>query len=213
LTDINDVRNGLLLSLHIHKYFGLGIFGFLKTPNFALSDDDVPPSPGPICGPQSNTPGRFILQHFIEQPNVAATSSFRHNQNARQPIDMNNFPPPVLIDMWYGCAALKQWGDTSIINTIWSSMESRYYDGLGRGYDSGKDRSNKPEEKLTERGIRTRKRENRTQSRSHLSTMEDAFDILMILSRKPEHRDQDDLPSTQEENLSRDKVNAWLQAQ
>ena len=30
LTDVNDVRNGLLLYHPIYKYFGLGIVGFLK---------------------------------------------------------------------------------------------------------------------------------------------------------------------------------------
>ncbi|KAF9519399.1 hypothetical protein BS47DRAFT_31070 [Hydnum rufescens UP504] len=46
IDDINDVRIGLVLCNALHRKFEVGQVAFLKTPNFALSDNDIPPSPG-----------------------------------------------------------------------------------------------------------------------------------------------------------------------
>jgi len=42
ISNINDVRNGLLLGVTIHNAFRRGRIAFLKTPNFAMSTSDVP---------------------------------------------------------------------------------------------------------------------------------------------------------------------------
>jgi hypothetical protein len=104
----------------------------------------VPPSPRPICGPQTNAQGRFILHHFREQlDNDFATIFYPHNQNARQPAGAKIFPPDVLVDMWYGCAALLQWGMNETIDKIRHSVESEYYDNVNsngeddNGWDGG----------------------------------------------------------------------------
>jgi hypothetical protein len=83
----------------------------------------MPPSPNPIRGPQTNALGRFILYHFREH-NDFATIFYPHNQNARQPAGANVFPPDVLVDMWYGCAALLQWGMNETVDRIRHSVES-----------------------------------------------------------------------------------------
>ena len=193
-----------------------------------MSDDDIPPSPLPVCGSQSNPPGRLILQHFIEQSHRTATLSYPHNQDARQPTDMNNFPPPVITDMLYGCAALLRWGNDQTASTIGSSVRSSYYDSVGlRGegpsgdrdldgvHDSYRDKKSQPKDKFTELGPRTKKQANRTKFGPQLKTMNDALDLLMMLSYKLESRNQDseDTSPSQEENLSRDKVSEWLQNQ
>jgi hypothetical protein len=101
----------------------------------------VPPSPRPVRSPQTNAQGRFILHHFREQlDNDFATIFYPHNQNARQPAGTNIFPPDVLVDMWYGCAALLQWGMNETVDKIQHSVESEYYDNVnsnGEDYNGG----------------------------------------------------------------------------
>ena len=62
--------------------------------------------------------------------NDFATTFYPHNQNARQPAAENVFLPDVLVDMWYGCAALLQWGIHETVDQIQDSVESEYYDNV-----------------------------------------------------------------------------------
>ena len=107
-----------------------------------MEDTDVPPSPGPIRGltRRLTQRGRFILQHF-KQDNF--TMQFApHNQNARFPGDMSNFPNAVIMVMFYGCAVLLQWGMPQATDVIQSTVESSYHNEKLRdssGEDSGED--------------------------------------------------------------------------
>ena len=104
-----------------------------------MSERDVPPSPRPILGPPSASPGRFTLQHFRQLDDYTTFNS-PNNQDARLPADMSQFPPPIIVDMHYGCAAILQWGTAETSAAIWTSVESVYYDKDG-GRSSERDNS------------------------------------------------------------------------
>jgi hypothetical protein len=100
-----------------------------------MADTNVPPSPGPILGPPSGSHGRFILQHFTPQDDYTARNS-PHNQDARLPADMSQFPPNIIVDTFYGCAAFLQWGTPQASEAIVSSTQDLYYDVTRSGEDS-----------------------------------------------------------------------------
>jgi len=62
--------------------------------------------------------------------NDFATTFYPHNQNAQQPAGANVFLPDVLVDMWYRCTALLQWGINETVDKIRHSVESEYYDNI-----------------------------------------------------------------------------------
>jgi hypothetical protein len=191
-----------------------------------LLDEDVPPSPGPIRGQQTNGSGRFILRHFVEQLDDVAQMFYPHNQNARQPADIDDFPPPVLLEMWYGCAAVLRWGVQLTINTIWSSVGGHYYDidddapgddgapgddDLNGGDNSDRESLTPPKGKETAQSSRGQGKEGHTQSGSPLNTMGEAMEFLMLLWAHPRSGHRAGPSSTQEKkDQSRDKVDAWL---
>jgi len=204
--------------------FGRGHVAFLKTPNFALSDDDIPPSPGPILGSPSASPGRFVLQDFKEQEYLPKFPV--HNQDARQPADMSMFPPPIITDMHYGCAAILQWGISGSLDAISSSAKSFYYDTAGSegknssGTDAGDEKEeghrSQPKEE-TPRSIRAAKwaSRNRAASTKHQRGIGEALDILMMISESRQQRVgvEGAQSSTEERSLhdSEEKVTSWLQ--
>lgn len=178
----------------------------MKDPNFALSEQDVPPSTGPIRGPQSASPGRFTLQHFRQLDEYTIRNSL-HNQDARLPPNMNQFPPPIIVDMYYGCAAILQWGIDQSSAAIWSSVESSYYDNTG----SERESSSKREDTEPPWDIRAKKWADQrfAQAGSQLNTMDKAMDLVIILwsQQGPGHREEP------QENFCRERVDAWLRAQ
>jgi len=130
--------------------------------------------------------------------------------------------------MYYGCAAILQWGITESSAAIWSSVESSYYDNTGSGRESSSERDDADGEDdagggddtdggdatETPRDIRAKRwtNRNRTQSGSHLNTIDEAMDLVMLLWSQPGpgHREE---PSSTQEDFRRERVNAWLQAQ
>jgi hypothetical protein len=168
-----------------------------------MGDDDVPLSPRPIHGPPRVSPGRFILQHLAPQED-AIEQIFPHNQDARLPADMSQFPPPVIIDMLYGCAALSQWGIPQTIKAI---------DLLAKpSFDIAKAaRSPRPSIEAP-RPKRAKKQAGRHCDQSERPiTMDKAMDLISILWSRSCPQPQEEPPPTQD--MCRDRVNAWLQTQ
>jgi hypothetical protein len=141
---------------------------------------------------------------------------------------MNQFPPPIIVDMYYGCAAMLQWGIADSSAAIWSSVESSYYNntGSGRGSSSrrddededddadGGDETDGGEATETPRDIRAKKWADRkhVQFGSQLETIDEAMDLVILLWSQPGsgHREE---PSPVQEDFLRERVDAWLQAQ
>lgn len=185
-----------------------------------MSEQDVPPSAGPIRGPQSASPGRFTLQHFRQLDEYTIRNS-PHNQDARLPPDMNQFPPPIIVDMYYGCAAILQWGIGQSSAAIWSSVESLYYSNTGSERESSSKREDADGEgdadvKDTEPpwDIRAKKwADGRlAQAGSQLNTMDKAMDLVILLWSQPGPGHREEPPPTQED-FRRERVDAWLRTQ
>ncbi|KAF9519398.1 hypothetical protein BS47DRAFT_31129 [Hydnum rufescens UP504] len=142
---------------------------------------------------------------------------------------MTTFPPPVIVDMFYGCAAVSKWGFKESTEVVWSSVRSLYYDnvGSGSGNSPGRDYSrgggnikskypDPPEEKETSRSIRAKKRPDRDHGISSLRAarkrMEEAMDLVMLLwaQSRPAQNEKETL--TQVSSVQ-DKVTLWLQTQ
>jgi hypothetical protein len=189
-----------------------------------MNDDDIPPSPGPILGPPSASPGRFILQHFTPQHEYIVSQS-PHNQDARLPADMSQFPPPIIVDMFYGCAAVLRWGIPQAADAIELSMGPLYYDetGSGESNSSGEagdgtddiEAARSPTPVETPRSKRAKAWASRhcDQSEPRLRTIDEAMDLVMLLWSRSGPKHQEELPPTQEEDSRQDRVHAWLQTQ
>lgn len=189
-----------------------------------MNDNDVPPSPGPILGPPSASPGRFILQHFTPQHEYVVHQS-PHNQDARLPADMSQFPPPIIVDMFYGCAAVSRWGIPQASAAIQLSVGSLYYDetGSGESNSSGGARDGEsdieaacsPTPVETPQSKRAKRWASRhcDQTEPRLNTIDEAMDLVMLLWFRSGPKHQEKPPTTQEEDVRRDRVHAWLQTQ
>ncbi|KAF5384121.1 hypothetical protein D9615_003273 [Tricholomella constricta] len=212
IDDINDVRNGLLIWVALYKHLGWGEIAFLKTPNFAMNDDDVPPSPLPIPGPPSASPGRFILQHFVPLYEAIETHA-PHNQDARLPADMNQFPPPTILDMFYGCTTVLRWKTIGAGKYIESLAGPQYYDKAGsglltRGEDDVIEAAGSPtlvEESPRSRRAKARASRHCDQSETGLRTIEEAMDFVSLLWMRSAPKRQEMPPSTEEEDLRRER--------
>lgn len=126
INDINDTRNGLLLISLLHRPFGAGELAFLKTPNFALTVDDIPYHP-----PQEESPAsRLTLQYFVDLPllGVVIPDIAPHNSDARQPQDTSKWPPAIIVDLFYATAALNAWSPQSFIKYVRERSRDAYYD-------------------------------------------------------------------------------------
>lgn len=143
LNDINDTRNGILLALQLHRSFGASEVAFLQTPNFAMTVNDVylvmqptAPAVGFAIQP-SAADSRLTFQHFNNH-DVAVALLAPHNSDARQS-DSNEWPPPLIFDVAYGCAALKTWGVPGFINLARQRTKDIYYDYDDNGDDENGD--------------------------------------------------------------------------
>jgi hypothetical protein len=102
-----------------------------------LTVDDIPYNP-PIS---VNSPtSRLTLQHFVVDdllgpvlPTIAP-----RNSDARQPEDTTEWPPAVIVDLFYACAALKAWAPTTFSKYVREQTRDAYYD-IARDGDSAPD--------------------------------------------------------------------------
>lgn len=170
-----------------------------------MLDEDVPPSPRPIQGPLSNSPGRFILQHFDVADNDVTMLIYPHNQDARQPADTSWFPPAVVVDMFYGYAAVSRWGNQECTDAIRSSVGQLYYE---HGNEDGGRLSR-------DKGVQVGEGANRAarKSRRKPNPFHETMDLVAFLWSRSRPGDPERPSSTQEEDRSREKVAAWLQTQ
>jgi hypothetical protein len=186
-----------------------------------MNDDGVPPSPRPTPGPPSASPGRFILQHFAPQDDYLVSQS-PHNQDARLPADMSQFPPPVIVDMFYGCAAVLRRG-MQAADAIQLLAGSLYYDGTGSGESNSSGEAGDEDDDivagsptLVDESPRSRRvkgwaSRHCDQSEPRLSTIDEAMDFVMFLWSRSGPKRRDKPPPTQEEDMRRDRVYEWVQ--
>ncbi|KAJ7193313.1 hypothetical protein GGX14DRAFT_589009 [Mycena pura] len=183
ITEIKDVRNGLLLFIGLHKPFGLGQIGLLLTgaENPYLGVQDVPGCHDP------NASHRLIAQHikpvhqlFDRIADHNTDAAFNNNNNGA------TRPEPQLLHFFYGCAILKRWGvdaQSPVRNPLRDGdISSWYYNEDHDQDDKDEDGEGNSDENEREEGILPRGRSNAWQSRS----MEDVMDfVLSITTRDP----------------------------
>jgi hypothetical protein len=126
INNINDPRNGLFLAATVHAYLGKGALAFLKvcftpfqfnslltqllkTPNPCLEPTDIP-TPGEN---QAVPNTRITLQWILPPDSAVVLNTVPNCRDIRIPLDANRqvlFPTHIVLDYFYGIAALKKWG-------------------------------------------------------------------------------------------------------
>jgi hypothetical protein len=135
---------------------------------------------------------------------------------------MSQFPPPIIVDMCYGCAAVLQWGIPQATATIRLSVGSLYYDETGSG-ESGEagdgegdiEAARSPTPIETPRLKRANYWADRhcDQPEPRLTTIDEAMDLVSLLWARSAPKRQKKPPTTQEEDMRRERVHAWVKTQ
>ncbi|KAF8960929.1 hypothetical protein BDZ97DRAFT_2035202 [Flammula alnicola] len=131
LNDINDTRNGILLSVLLISSIRACQVAFLQTPNFAMTVNDVDLVTQPCAQhlgfaiQPSVANRRLTFQHFSNKDcNVAFLAP--HNSDTKQS-DSNEWPPPLVFDVAYGCVTLKTWGVAEFVQFAQEHTKEIYY--------------------------------------------------------------------------------------
>jgi hypothetical protein len=152
---------------------------------------------------------RFTMQHFDHfgrEPSLY--SSALHNLDARQPEDdnLNQWPSALILDFFYGCAALNAWGVVPFAQFVRESTKDVYYDAK----PDDERRTRQVAERNARLEARTRRR---LASHPEESQISDVMDIVMALWMRPYRASsprQRQTMHSSDVNGSRDKVQAWL---
>jgi len=124
INDIDDIRNGVLLSKDLHAGLGDGEIAFLKTPNFRLEPADIPWVGEGTVPDTRVTPHQFVepdgydrgrAQHILnmfQEARITPDRSYLFDLGA--PVDANfqgtdSTPPIILLNFMYGVAAYQRW--------------------------------------------------------------------------------------------------------
>ncbi|KAJ6482903.1 hypothetical protein C8R47DRAFT_1133084 [Mycena vitilis] len=112
LDDINDIRNGMLVSNVVHPLIDRKKLVILKTPNLVLKRSDIPPrtNTAPLIGNvKVSINPRYTLQWIMgnerQRRNVPNNQDAAFKEGTRKPK-----PSPLLLHYNYGVAAMKWWG-------------------------------------------------------------------------------------------------------
>jgi len=206
----------LLLSwsdvLHINTLY---FHSFVKTPNFAMDMNHVPQSPQPVPG----SPKRLTLQHFVAVSSTLVQRDARNNQDARPPADWSTWPPPIILDVLYGNAALKRWATQITIDLIHRWTKDNYYMQQALEQEAAKAKASRAAEQVDERLDRAEKRAKRdSAARGGQEEVGcgDMFDVLLFFShlsgRRHALESKSPSPQPSPEDVSRAKVNQWLKS-
>ena len=86
-----------------------------KTPNFCLSIDDNPPRQEN----RTSQTSRLTLQYINDSRlGLLLPATIPNNSDLREPRDIANWPPAVVLDIAYASAALRAWAPESFIQTV-----------------------------------------------------------------------------------------------
>ena len=164
-----------------------------------------PLAPGFVT-PPSDADKRLTFQHF-SNPGTVTMRIAPHNSDARLS-DSDDWPPPFIFDVTYGCAALNTWGLLSFVDFARKHTRPIYYNdedenGENGGGDSGSEA--RKARKLEREQIRNVGQQG---SRADFDPP-DGFDMILGLwtynarKVKPQER-------AMEASSTLEKVGAWL---
>ncbi|KAF8556461.1 hypothetical protein OG21DRAFT_636695 [Imleria badia] len=226
LNSTNDTRNRILLYVGFHGLLDKGYVAFLKTPNFALTVDDIP-SHQPLA-PNAGHPGnRLTLQHIQpSQLGGVLPQLVPHNSDAWQPQDISQCPVAIIVDLVYAAAVLQAWGSKSFIEYVWRNSKGSYYESGMEDDDGGEasgdlttqvPQAHQPEP--TPRAIRYDRRSgNKAQdvNPADQPTMGDMLDVILALwtraAREGERGPQSSDAADVADNENKTRIQTWLQS-
>lgn len=213
VTDIGDPRNGLLLWRLLHPRIGSGKSAFIRTPNFAMSTDDVPQSSPAV-------ESRLTLQHFFEILSDITLQYAPNNKDARLPTDLSQWPPAIIVDFMYGAAALKKWGLKAGIDKLRKITEETYYSQKVRDEATHQATAAKAQESVQARATRASRRAGASGSGTAAGGPEeqemnrnDMLDVVMGLWLQHPISGTQPPSLPRPEDVSSEKVAAWLHEQ
>ncbi|KAK2464795.1 hypothetical protein APHAL10511_003213 [Amanita phalloides] len=129
ISNINDVRNGIFLSMNMHSKFVHGTVAFLKVPNFALDASDI------AFVRQNNDPACIVLHCLKYQPlprDLVGRDTFGvvgpSRPHAQVVFDGAGHPQPpaIILDFMYGVAAYKHWKPKGKGSTVVETYKQHY---------------------------------------------------------------------------------------
>ena len=89
---------------------------------------------------QANPTNRLTLHHIVESGlGVLLPSIVPNNSDLREPGDTSQWPPAMVVDLFYASAALKAWAPKAFIQNAPAMAKDAYYndpdDGISDGID------------------------------------------------------------------------------
>ncbi|PVF97563.1 hypothetical protein CPB86DRAFT_785689 [Serendipita vermifera] len=132
--NIDDLRNGMLLLCPIQVTLRAGCLAFLKTPNFAMSPEDVPraqtcPMYRVGCIPP-HFPTRWTLQYFAKGNTIdwlKDPAGVHQNTEIFPPELLTEWPTDMVFDLLYGCVTLHKWGCKEAMELIHKTTSYQYH--------------------------------------------------------------------------------------
>ncbi|RDB23674.1 hypothetical protein Hypma_009451 [Hypsizygus marmoreus] len=115
---VDCIQNGVLLNASLHKTIGFSYVALIKTPNFALSPDDIPRLPD--SNRSSSTDARLTVQML--KPGMRFEAIYtRHNEDARMPKNLDDWPSAAIVNASYCSAVLHNWGSPAFLEGLRNS--------------------------------------------------------------------------------------------
>ena len=97
-----------------------------------MTVDDIPYNP-PNATDEEDPASRLTLHHFVDLPQLGRVipNLAPHNSDARQPQDASEWPPAVIVDLFYAAAAMNAWSPKSFIEYVREQSNNAYYPEMG----------------------------------------------------------------------------------
>ena len=145
----------------------------------------------------------LTIQHSIA-PDVVTALVVPHNSDARQRVDHDaNWPPPLLFDVAYGCAALNTWGVPQFVNLARQRTRHIYYDDA-----SGVDQKYRQQKLDRDAGAAGREKK-KQEAQAADSQTPDLADMILALWMHNARKGQRQARAMKAEK-TREKVRTWL---
>jgi len=209
IEEVNDPRNGFLLSLTLHALVGHGASAFIQTPNFGLNRSDLPPSPRIVATDHIE---RLTLQHFHDA-SIQTTTLAPQNEDACLPESLADWPPTLITNFVYGYAVVKCWGKKNSIDIIRKLARETYYNRRPLAQTTKQVADERHSDQSKARSDRfARRQEAHGSVEEERQEMDiDIMDVLMFLRHRSVVSNTRPMQQgPRPEDVSTEKVHAWL---
>jgi len=170
---------------------------------------------------------RLTLQNLGTPDELLDTWIRIYTTDVRHPADVSTWPPPLILDFFYGCVALKAWGPKSFTKFIQDLNSHDYYESAeAKSGESGHGGNENEEENIPQHNLERRARyEERQKRRGEGEPKDDqeehgqdefgeVMDVVMTLWMRhaPKRQSEQDTPRVPEVDHSKQKVQTWLES-